>query len=78
MRNIADLKPSRLLATILMSAIAAMSMAGCYIPAGGIVPWSGGPATYYSTAMMPMNITLIDVRNQQHCRCYHHCSKVTH
>ena len=62
MRKISALSP---LMTLIFGLMAALTMSGCYTPAGGILPWSGGPATYYSTSMMPMNVTLIDVRTEE-------------
>ncbi|MHC4106724.1 MAG: hypothetical protein ACYSTY_01425 [Planctomycetota bacterium] len=39
------------------------TMAGCYSPAGGMVPYTGAAQTYYSTERMPKTVTLVDTRN---------------
>lgn len=46
-------------ATTLMAA-AAMVLAGCYLPGGGLFNYTGAPATYYSTEHLPKTVTLVD------------------
>ena len=44
---------------------ASMCLSGCYTASGGIMPKSGGPQTYVSTATMHKTVRMVDVRNEQ-------------
>lgn len=50
----------RFTTTIGFAALVALS--GCHSPGGGIMPYTGGSNTYFSTETRPVNITLIDLR----------------
>jgi hypothetical protein len=36
--------------------------AGCHTPSGGVMPFTGGSSTYYSTPDRPTTVTLVDTR----------------
>lgn len=55
-------RPWPTLGAILVSATLATA---CYSPAGGLMPYTGGPVTYYSTEMQQKTINLVDVRNNE-------------
>ena len=46
----------------LLGGAAVLAAAGCYTPEGGLMPYTGGPSTYYSTEQYPCTVTLVDTR----------------
>ncbi|MCA9285151.1 MAG: hypothetical protein KDA22_08065 [Phycisphaerales bacterium] len=50
---------------VLVLALGAAVLGGCYTPAGGIMPSSTGAVTYYSTETEQKTITMIDLRTDQ-------------
>src|SRR5688572_21341055 len=43
-------------------ALAAIALSACHSPSGGIMPYTGGPSTYYSTEMMQKTVSVVDTR----------------
>jgi len=39
-----------------------LGLSACHSPSGGIMPFSGGSATYWSTESMQKTVTLVDLR----------------
>jgi hypothetical protein len=50
---------------LILSVAAALTMAGCYSPSGGVVKRIGAAATYYSTESMPATVTIVDTRTEE-------------
>jgi hypothetical protein len=48
---------------VLALGVIAVTLAGCHTPSGGIMPFTGGSTTYYSTEMMQKTVTLVDLRS---------------
>jgi hypothetical protein len=46
----------------LLAGLALLAASGCHNPQGGIMPYTGGTTTYYSTEQYPCTITLVDTR----------------
>ncbi len=52
--------------TLTSLAIAAVvTIAGCHMPEGGIMPYTGGSSTYYSTEYRPTTVSLVDTRTEE-------------
>jgi len=45
-----------------LGAALTLAMTGCYSPGGGLLDFSGGSQTYYSTEARPTTVTLVDSR----------------
>jgi len=53
-----------LIFTALAGAVMAVS-AGCHGPGGGVMPYTGGSQTIYSTETRPMSMRVIDTRTEE-------------
>jgi hypothetical protein len=45
--------------------VAGGALAACHTPGGGIMPFTGGSHTFYSTETRPVTVELVDLRNKQ-------------
>jgi hypothetical protein len=45
-----------------LAGLGLLAVAGCHNPQGGIMPYTGGTSTYYSTETYPCTVTLVDTR----------------
>jgi hypothetical protein len=50
---------------LVLAAAAAMVLAGCYSPSGGLVKRRNAAATYYSTPAYPATVTVVDTRTEE-------------
>mgnify|MGYP006293257393 CR=1 FL=1 len=48
-----------------IAAAGALALPACHSPKGGIMPYTGGSFTYYSTETQPKTVRIVDQRNNE-------------
>jgi hypothetical protein len=51
--------------SLLLAAAAALVLAGCYSPSGGLVKRRNAATTYYSSPTYPATVTIVDTRTEE-------------
>ena len=51
--------------SLILNVAAALILAGCYSPSGGLIKRRGAANTYYSTQSRPATVTIVDTRTEE-------------
>jgi hypothetical protein len=51
--------------SLILNVAAALILAGCYSPSGGLIKRRGAANTYYSTQSQPATVTIVDTRTKE-------------